>query len=96
MSKISANTVRVTARVTPAVRKTIERAAAISGATLNQFLVQSALDRARQTIQDEQVISLSERDAKAFFAAVADPPKPSKKLRDAMQRWRHLGADAEG
>jgi len=46
----SVNDTRVTARISSQVKEILEQAAALSGATLNQFLVQSALKEAQRII----------------------------------------------
>ncbi|MFA7404057.1 MAG: DUF1778 domain-containing protein [Pelobacteraceae bacterium] len=76
---------RITARIPHANRLLIERAAAVYGATLNQFIVQSSLDRAGEILEREETLRLSERDAMAFLHAVENPPEPSEKLIAALQ-----------
>jgi uncharacterized protein (DUF1778 family) len=76
---------RVTARIPHANRLIIERAAAVYGATLNQFIVQSALDRAGEILEREETLRLSERDALIFLTALENPPQPSEKLIAALQ-----------
>lgn len=44
------NTQRVTARVPPNVYETLARAATLSGATMNRFIVQSSIEKARAVI----------------------------------------------
>jgi uncharacterized protein (DUF1778 family) len=81
---------RITARIPHANRVLIERAAAIYGATLNQFIVQSALDRASEILQREEVLRLTERDARTFFDALENPPPPAEKLIEALQAHSRL------
>lgn len=88
MALAKAESARVTARVSPTVQATIAEAAALTGATLNQFLVQSALERAQQIILDERIISLSKHDANVFFEAVSKPAKATKTLKAAVNRYR--------
>ena len=44
---------RIAARIPPAVKETLQKAADLSGATLNQFLVQAALKEAHQILETE-------------------------------------------
>lgn len=81
---------RVTARIPRANRLIIERAAAVYGATLNQFIVQSALDRASEILEREETLRLSERDALTFLNALENPPQPSQQLIDALQAHDQL------
>ena len=81
---------RVTARIPHANRLIIERAAAMYGATLNQFIVQSALDRAGEILEREETLRLSERDAVTFLHALENPPDPSDRLIAALQAHDQL------
>ncbi len=81
---------RVTARVPASTRSIIERAAAIYGSTINQFIVQAAVERANEVLQSMEVVKLSARDAKTFLDALANPPKPNKKLLGAVRAHRRL------
>lgn len=81
---------RITARLPRAKRVIIERAAAVYGATVNQFIVQTALDRAGEILEREELLRLSERDAKTFLAALENPPEPSQKLIDALKAHTRL------
>jgi len=81
---------RVTARIPRANRLIIERAAAVYGATLNQFIVQSALDRACKILDREETLRLSERDAITFLNALENPPIPSDKLIAALKAHNQL------
>ena len=53
---------RIGARVPHEVYETLCRAAELTGATVNQFLVQSALKEAQVVIEREQLICLFFRD----------------------------------
>jgi len=71
---------RISARVPEHVYETLTRAADLCGATINQFLVQSALDRARAVIEEENLIRLDANAAKRFFDAIEHPPAANEKL----------------
>ncbi|MDD2850393.1 MAG: DUF1778 domain-containing protein [Desulfuromonadaceae bacterium] len=81
---------RITARIPHAKRVIIERAASIYGATLNQFIVQTALDRAGEILEREETLRLSERDALTFLAALDNPPEPSSQLISALRAHNQL------
>ena len=81
---------RITARIPRANRLIIERAAAVYGATLNQFIVQTALDRAGEILEREEVLRLSERDSQTFLAALENPPEPAAKFIQAMEAHSRL------
>ena len=76
---------RITARLPHSTRSIIERAAAIYGASINQFIVQAAVERANEVLQSMETVRLSSRDAQLFMDTLANPPKPNKKLLDAVR-----------
>jgi uncharacterized protein (DUF1778 family) len=78
---------RVSARVPKRVQDRLQYAADLTGATLNQFMVQSALKEADAVIEKEKVIALSKRDAEVFFRALANPPALSPALKRAAARF---------
>jgi uncharacterized protein (DUF1778 family) len=80
--------VRVVARIPPAVKDTLQQAADLSGATLNQFLVQSALTAAKEILEAERTIVLSERDAQKVFDLIEHPPTPNDRLLAAVEKHR--------
>ena len=79
---------RIGARVPPDVYETLNRAAALTGATVNQFLVQSALKEAQAVIEREQTIRLSRRDCELLFDLLEKPPKPNARLSAALKRYQ--------
>lgn len=91
--KIASNSVaddRITARIPHAKRAIIERAAAVYGATLNQFIIQTALDRASEILEREEVLSLSEKDSRTFLAALETPPVSTSVLMEALKKHDKL------
>ena len=84
---------RIGARVPHDVYETLCRAAELSGATINQFLVQSALKEAQAVIEREQVIRLSARDWSWMLNLLESPPTPNAKLKAAMNRYQKAKSD---
>jgi len=82
------NSQRVSARVSPKVYETLIQAAELSGATMNQFIVQSAYEKAKEIIEKERFIRMTARSATAFFDAIEDPPKPTTKLKKAATMYK--------
>jgi uncharacterized protein (DUF1778 family) len=78
---------RIGARVPSEVYQTLNRAAELMGATVNQFLVQSALKEAQAVIEREQSIRLSLRDSKQLLDLLDAPPKPNARLKAATKRY---------
>lgn len=88
MLNMPSNDARVTARIPSSAKETLLKAAELSGATLNQFLVQSALKEAHLVLEKERVISLSERDADTVFRLLDNPPVPNERLREAANKHK--------
>jgi uncharacterized protein (DUF1778 family) len=82
------NSRRISATVTPEVYQTLLQAADLMGATLNQFIVQSAYEKAQEVIEKEQLIRMISRSAFAFFEVLAHPPKPTAKLKKAAKLYQ--------
>ena len=78
---------RASARVPKRVRDRLRYAADLTGATLNQFMVQSALKEADMIIEKENLIALSKRDAEVFFRALANPPPGTVAFKRAAARF---------
>jgi uncharacterized protein (DUF1778 family) len=79
---------RITARVSDTVRVTLEQAAELLGSTVNQFVVQTAYQEAERVVERESVIRLSQRDARTVFSLLDHPPKPNKRLKDAVKKFK--------
>ena len=79
---------RITARVSDDVRVTLEQAAELLGATVNQFVVQTAFQEAQRVIERESVIRLSQRDARKVLSLLDNPPKPNKQLKRAVTAFK--------
>jgi uncharacterized protein (DUF1778 family) len=86
---------RITARVPQNVQDTLEQAADLLGATLNQFVVQAALTEAQRVIERERVIHLSSNDAAFLLNLLEAPPVPNARLRKAVQNYKSRTLDAE-
>jgi uncharacterized protein (DUF1778 family) len=91
---MATKTERISARVSENVYETLSRAADLVGSTVNQFLVQSALERAHAVIEEESVIRLSGESAKRFFDAIENPPAPNEKLKAAFRAHKGVLIDA--
>ena len=81
---------RITARVPLSQRELLEEAAELLGATVNQFLVQSAVHEAQRVLERETTIRLTREDAEAVFSLMDNPPMPNKKLKQAFKLHREL------
>lgn len=71
-------------RVDEETKDLIERAAYLSRRKVSDFCVTALADTARRTIAEHETLVLSERDRKAFFDALIDPPEASERLERAL------------
>lgn len=93
METVTTKQNRIGARIPHDVYETLCKAAELSGATINQFLVQSALKEAQAVIEREQVIRMSARDWDWILDLFDNPPKPNEKLQAAMDRYQEAKCD---
>ena len=81
------NSERITARVSEHIKETLIAASELTGATLNQFLIQSALEKAEVILEKDKQIQLSHNDALFFFDNLETPPEPNAKLLNAVKNY---------
>jgi uncharacterized protein (DUF1778 family) len=84
---------RLEARLSPEQKALLERAAALEGRTLSDFVVSNAQAAAVETIRRYELIALTARDSLAFAEALATPSAPTEQLRAAARRHRALAAE---
>lgn len=77
----------ITAKVSQAIVDKLQAAAELSGATLNQFLVQAALEKADKIIDREKAIQLSQQDAIMLINLLENPPAPNQALLQGLAEY---------
>jgi uncharacterized protein (DUF1778 family) len=79
---------RIEARATSEVKALIEHAAAITGLSVSDFLIQSAQDRAEELIERRSRVRLSVERSMAFAeSAAASTPRSSEAADLAADYW---------
>jgi uncharacterized protein (DUF1778 family) len=73
-------------RASAATKAILNRAAALRGQKLSEFMLDSARARAEETILDQRLFALDEETYKRFLAMLDAPAKPGKALRARMNR----------
>ncbi len=73
-------------RASAETKAILNRAAALRGQKLSEFMLDSARRRAEEAILDQRVFFLDPADHEAFLARLDSPSKPTKALRDLMAR----------
>jgi uncharacterized protein (DUF1778 family) len=85
-----ASKARLVARIPARTRKTIEAAARLQGASINQFVVQAAWRQAQDVLERESLLRLSREQTRRIVALLEKPPKPNAALRAARAAHRLL------
>lgn len=73
-------------RISARMRELIDTAAAVSGSTRTDFVLESARRRAIDVVLDQRLFLLDADAWDAFNRALEDPAPPPKALRDLMAR----------
>jgi uncharacterized protein (DUF1778 family) len=79
---------RLEARVTLEQKALFQKAAAILGRSLTDFVVSSAHELATRTVREHEVMTLTARDQEVFVAALLEAPQPGARLQAAARRYR--------
>jgi uncharacterized protein (DUF1778 family) len=83
--------VRLDVRLSKKQKELFEEAINLGGyATLTQFMVSAAAEKATSIIKGHRNWLSSERDQKTFFATLASPPEPNAYLKGAVKNYRAL------
>ena len=85
---------RLTTRITDHVQEKLQAAADLVGATLNQFVVQAALEKAEKVIESESTIILTGRESLRLQEMIENPPPRNDKFLQAQARYQRLKNDA--
>ncbi|NDC36322.1 MAG: DUF1778 domain-containing protein [Synechococcaceae bacterium WB9_2_112] len=71
-------------RLTPTAKQTLQRAAAAAQRSVSDFVLESALDSAAETLADRRVFELDPQRWEAFVAALDAPPQTDVRLRQLL------------
>lgn len=79
---------RLEARITPELKNRLEYAASLRGATVTEFVVQSAREAAARTIREHEVLTLSAEASVAFAELLLTPPAANEAAKAAAKSYR--------
>lgn len=82
------NSDRITNRVPQSIALKLQEAAELTGATLNQFMIQASLEKAERVIDREKTIHFSKNDAAMIINLFDNPAKPNAALVRAFERFK--------
>jgi len=71
---------RIDLRTNSEVKSVIERAAQLRHTTISAYLLDSALQKAKQDIRETETLLIHDSDREMFFSALANPPEPNAAL----------------
>lgn len=81
----SSKTLRVDLRISPAAKQMIQAAAQAQGKTVSEFLLNSGLASAAETLADRRLFILDDAQWVAFEAALDAPPRARPRLAHLMK-----------
>jgi len=79
---------RIYARVNSKLKERIQHAADLKGLDLTSYVISTLIADADKTVQENEVLQLSQRDRKAFATAILNPPAANKDLLAAAKRFK--------
>ena len=77
---------RVDLRMTPDAKRTLMQAASAANKTLTEFLLDSGLHAAFETLADRRTFVLDDERWQAFVAELDRPPADNPRLRQLLNR----------
>jgi len=86
---MNSKTPRITARVDLDTQELLSKAAALVGiSSINSFVLNAAIEKAKKIMQKENTLRLSARDAMLFVDAL-DDPQANPRLKQAMKNYEN-------
>ena len=80
---------RITTRVDDETQALLSEAAAIAGiSSINSFVLNAAIEKAKALINDQHNLQLSINDAKQMFEVLDNPPEPNVHLKNAVKKYK--------
>lgn len=79
---------RLEARVSNDHKRLFQQAAALSGQTLSEFVIESTRAAAVRIVEDHEIMRLAREEQRAFVAALLAPSTPGARLRKAAETYR--------
>jgi uncharacterized protein (DUF1778 family) len=68
----------------------IQRAADFEGRTMTEFVIRSAQEAAKRTLQDRSMLVLNVRATETFVDAILNPAEPGPVLRAAARKYKSI------
>ena len=85
MASHTTRTEKLDLRLSRNAKRALQAAAAVAHRSVSEFVLESALSRADETLADRRAFSLNATQWKAFLAALDTPPRPLPRLERLLQ-----------
>jgi uncharacterized protein (DUF1778 family) len=85
MSHVETRSAKLDLRLTPSAKRTLQVAAIAARRSVSEFVLESALARAEETLPDRQKFGLNAGQWRAFQKALDAPPQPAPRLEKLLQ-----------
>jgi len=76
---------RIEFRVSEEAKKTIEDAAKLSNISLSSYILSVVLKQAKIDLEQNEIISLNNKDRDNLMKALSNPPKANEALKDLFK-----------
>ncbi len=83
-------TARLEARIPQRVYEQLQQAAKLRGMTLTAYIIATAGEDARRTVEEAEILRLAVEDQRRFAEALIAPPAPNDRLQRAARRHAEL------
>ena len=80
MAHVETRDEKLDLRLTPSAKQILKTAALAMHRSVSEFVLESALARAEETLPDRQRFGLNKAQWEAFQKALSAPPRPSRRL----------------
>ena len=86
MPKLETRNEKLDLRLTPSAKRALQNAAVAARRSVSEFVLESALARAEETLPDRRRFGLNAGQWAAFLAALNARPKPAPRLAKLLQK----------
>ena len=84
---VQSSTERLEARVPSEQKSFFQRAAALRGVSLTDFMIESMQQAAVKAVEEHDLLKLTAAERQIFIDALLNPPDPNEALRSATKRY---------
>lgn len=86
---------RLDLRLATREKEAIERAAALSGSSVTDFVRSTMLAASEQAVRAHETLTLASEEADAFVEAIMNPPEPNENLRALARDAQEIPGQAK-